>query len=246
MDSVEILKAEMLLDDQEISDIEIEAALQEYKYLDEDKFSDEDIQNLIDEGKITPDFLDLLSAKFAREERNAIKKINEIKSKLPNLSEIKYMVKKAEQQNAPAKIEEQMIVLKNALSDNLKNYAKETFKITNAKGEVVAEVNFDVNDEAKSGVINTMTGNSNMIWQRWLTDKEGQVSVDYNKMRRDILTLDRFEDISRTIFNEGVSIGSKSTVEKIDNIDFKRGNNSVTEPTKPLTAEDKARNSILG
>ena len=118
---------------------------------------------------------------------------------------------------------------KKTVNDNVNSYADETFKITETD-----EFKFQVKDDTRSTVRGVMS-NPDQLWNKYIkTDG----TRDMGKLRRDMLLLERQDEIIKSVYAQGLAMGGKKLMDSLKNPSKKSSSAGATKE-KPLDMREQ-------
>lgn len=190
------------------SDIEINANKKRFDILFK---TDAEIDQAIEEGKITEDQFDLLNAEWSRIHREG-------KNFLQNNVQ-KYWRDKVDQFEVEPNIDTDTSEFAKQFVEKATSYgnqyAKETLVIKDNQGNMVDSFDFVANDQTKGKVMNVLSAKDN-VYSRWMVN--GQ--LDISKMFADLHYLENRDAIHKAIYDQAMSKSKTDIVKDQSNISF--------------------------
>lgn len=197
-------------EDPEMEDVEIEVLEQKFAVLFQ---SDEEIEQLIEGGKLTEAELKGLHAEFARTLRTAERGLKEAQDKI-NLDDFK-IERKTPKKDDDVQSAAQREQLKQAISNQFNQGVKDKFSIVK-DGKEVAAVEYQPSAEAIQKAVEL----GQNLHSRWINTDGTFNSEQYAK---DLSYLVDRERINALIYNQGVNAGAEAEIKKLNNIEFNKG-----------------------
>lgn len=227
MDEFEILSTHLIMEDNAITDLEIEAELAEFEMLKKTK---EEIDTMIEDGELKKVDYDNTVARFTKKVRHDRNALTVHRDSL-GLDKIKIGTPSVKTEVEQPQTEEEIKVHKQNVRDGLNNFSE--LKI-NLGGKDNKEImNFKIADADKDVLAEVMT-NRNWILDRW-KDEDG--SINGNKAFKDGYVLNNFSKIVKAAYSEGLTMGAKAKTMKEDNITLGEGRTVQSETKNSVQAE---------
>ena len=234
-EETDIVEEWMVVQDPGITPIEIKAEMKKYDVL---FLTEEERKELIDEGKITQDDIDLLNAKFERLLRNSKDGLKNLQEKTKEkLSE--YKIKSS----SPKKDDNSEVIKKLSEEANkfLGTYQTEKFDIKDKDGNVINTISLNIDDADKkwaTDIISDPLG----VHKLWV-DENG---LNVEKMTKDLLYLRDRGKRDMVVYNQGLAKGALKEVKDLSNMDFSQ-NQTSANPVKAIDPNlQKLFNNIAG
>jgi len=212
MDEWAVLSEYEEMKDPDVTDLEIKAELEEFSLL---KKSQEEINEMIEDGDLTQREYDSLQAKFTRRVRNARHELSEFRD---NLGFDDFQVNGYQQQ------EKQYQPTEEEIAAQVKQMEQELNSLTKLRMNVggkdsPSNLDFNVTQDERANMLNTLS-DQNWLVNRW-ANEDG--SINKNKAYRDTYILMNFNKMIKAAYSEGMAKGSKETVVNEDNITLGKG-----------------------
>ena len=205
-----VLVEDYLINSQEgITDKEISTKLKKYDVLFK---TDEEIDDLLSEGKITNERFDELEGEWLqilREGKNYLKNTQGRAQKMLDEFEVEQI---ENSNNTDAKAQKDLLDRANSFSPT---FSKETLEIKDKDGNVIDSIEFSTDDSSKQLVTDVLSDPS-LIYSLWTED--GILNVD--KMFRDVYELKNRTHMRKAIYDQAYSKGAASIAKDQSNIDF--------------------------
>jgi hypothetical protein len=212
LDPIDLLERAMIFDTEDISDEELDVAIEEYDPLFESK---EEQQRMIEDGEMTERGFKILEAKFNRETRDAKAKLKQFQDGI-DLKEIAIngLAQPKTAPEATGLTDEQVAEVKTTMTESFKDYNNETLKVVSEKGETLMELDYGVNEQAKAEAIE-LASNPNGIFARWMNE-DG--TLNDRKYLSDIVRLQNMEGIIKATYDQAASSKTEEMVRETNNI----------------------------
>lgn len=217
----------MTLNDPDITQEEIDAALDEFDILFKSEKEISDIKEDMSQSELEQfeKRYKLLNAKFITETRKATNKLKEFQSEI-SLEELLLQDEEATD-NTPKLSKEEV---SDYFYDSLKDY-KDSVNLKTENGETV-KIDIDLSDVDRKQLSNVFGDWQTWQSERWL-NQDG--SVNSTKMATDISRIINAEKREKLIYEQGIAAGQKLALKDINNIDT----------TKQIANSDAATPSII-
>lgn len=215
MDELELIREKMIFEDPDITQKELDHALGRYDYLYNN--SEEELEELVEEGKVTRRELEALDAEVTRKSREAKKFFKGHKEKL-KIDLNKDLPGKVDEKELQKQVEERNQSLLKELNTAASSYKEEEIKILDGK----TEFKYIVRDEDKKDItdeISEIIKNPNHIYSRW-TDSSGV--VNWPKLMSDLHLLNKREDMFKAATQQSKTKGQEAVVKDIKNVGQKK------------------------
>lgn len=196
-EALDIIRLELKESNSELSPKEVDRLIKKrYKALFDDSFysEDEEYQDAL---------LDLkLDAK------NAKNQLAEKKSK--------YQVQTVDPQQIEQQRKAQEEALKqfhNQVEESVRTYTEEPIKVGDT------ELKYMVGQDEQRFIEQSMKNSQDFFNSYLKKEDNGNVTVDYTRLRKDLLKITAFDKAVKMAYDQGMSTGRKQTVDNIDNVD---------------------------
>lgn len=196
-EALDIIRLELKESNSELSSKEVDRLIKKrYKALFDDSFDSED-------EEYQDALLDLkLDAK------NAKNQLAEKKSK--------YQVQTVDPQQIEQQRKAQEEALKqfhNQVEESVRTYTEEPIKVGDT------ELKYMVGQDEQRFIEQSMKNSQDFFNSYLKKEDNGNVTVDYTRLRKDLLKITAFDKAVKMAYDQGMSTGRKQTVDNIDNVD---------------------------
>lgn len=196
-EALDIIRLELKESNSELSPKEVDRLIKKrYKALFDDSFDSED-------EEYQDALLDLkLDAK------NAKNQLAEKKSK--------YQVQTVDPQQIEQQRKAQEEALKqfhNQVEESVRTYTEEPIKVGDT------ELKYMVGQDEQRFIEQSMKNSQDFFNSYLKKEDNGNVTVDYTRLRKDLLKITAFDKAVKMAYDQGMSTGRKQTVDNIDNVD---------------------------
>jgi len=221
MNEFDVLAEYQQMKDPDISEIEIQSELKQFEVLSK---TESEIAEMIEDGDLTQNEYDLISAKFNRTIRTARRELKEFRDTL-ELDNIELPVSISQEDKPKQFTQEDIDNHAKTISEELKSF--KTLRLRLDSKDSNSNLDFKITDEERDSLTN------NVKHPTWLVDRwsgeDGQ--IDKTKAYKDAYVLMNLNKMVKTAYNEGVARGKKDNVVEEDNISLK-GKSKATQTSK--------------
>jgi len=225
MNEFDVLTEYQQMKDPDISEIEIQSELKQFEVISK---TESEIAEMIEDGDLTQNEYDLISAKFNRTVRTARRELKEYRDTL-ELDNIELPVSISQEDKPQQLTQEDIDNNAKIISEELKSF--KTLRLRLDSKDSDSNLDFKITDDERELMVNT-TKQPSWLLDRW-TGKDGQ--IDKTKAYKDAYVLMNFNKMIKSAYNEGIAKGTKKNVIEEDNISLKgKSKSTQTSKTDPM------------
>jgi hypothetical protein len=219
MDEFALIEEHFYLQEPDITDKELRFEMKKFDLL---KKSEEEIEEMIEDGELTRDDFESTEIAFIRAAKKARADLKEFQSEV-NINDLEIR-SQASPQQAPQLTQEEIEEQTARFEESFANFKELKVQVGTEKEphELTLDVSKDV-DSLRESIQNNPDGSS-WITRRWFDD--GVLNID--KLLTDIYKSNNYDRDMATAFAQGAETKLSQEVKDIDNIDFGKGQSKGT------------------
>jgi len=137
---------------------------------------------------------------------DAIRSVTKLKKHKESVQLPKVDLQKKEQNEAAAKAAHEAFL--KDVRTNVQSYAEEPIKL-----DKDLEIKYIPSDDVKKFIESSIVNNQTFFVDNYVKDNK----VDYSRLRRDMARLFDFDNIIKTVYEQGISVGKEQVVDSLEN-----------------------------